>query len=73
VIERFTFEAGETFGDAPVVDGNVKFGADLKKELFDALFFGRFDSDDGWCELTRRRSSSRLLSLAGMVVTKKAS
>jgi len=47
VIERFTFEAGETFGDAPVVDGNVKFGADLKKELFDALFFGRFDSDDG--------------------------
>jgi len=47
VVERFAFEAGETFGDAPVVDGNIEFGGDLKEELFDALFFSGFDGDDG--------------------------
>ena len=47
VIERFAVKTGETFGDAPVVDGNVEFGADLKEELFDALLFGGFHDDDG--------------------------
>ena len=32
--------------DAPGVDGNVEFAADLEEELFDALFFRGFDGDD---------------------------
>ena len=47
VIEGLTMETREAFGDAPVIDGNFELGADLKKELLDALFLGGFDSDDG--------------------------
>ena len=47
VVDGFAAKTGEAFGDAPVVDRNFEFGADLKKELLDALFFSRFDGNDG--------------------------
>ena len=65
VIERLTFEAGETFGDAPVVDGNVEFGADLKKELFNTLFFGGFDGDDGVVGIDEEAKFIALVEFAG--------